>query len=171
MADSWQRAWVGTQKYVHSVTINSDTCVSLDVIESYTCHFFLYFPLWVILYFLIFFTEVLMNTKTETSDIKWTIFSRTKAEVCNPSFTVLSVFLTQTSWWMGIFGFQLFLCYFGYKRVHYMAGNWQNKGMARANVGFKVYWKQMLWYIPSTLELKSLAAHNFEYCSQKKTYL
>lgn len=49
-----------------------------------------------------------------------------------------------------------------------MAGNWQNKGNARVNVGFKVHWKQMLWYIPSTLELKLLAAHNFEYVCQKK---
>lgn len=69
-----------------------------------------------------------MNTKTETSDLKWTIFSTAKPEVHNPSFTMLSVLLTRTMWWLGIFGFQLFLCYFGYKRVPYTAGNWQNKG-------------------------------------------
>lgn len=49
-----------------------------------------------------------------------------------------------------------------------MAGNWQNKENARVNVGFKVYWKQMLWYIPSTLELKSLAAHNFQILEPEK---
>uniref|UniRef100_A0A672GU70 receptor protein-tyrosine kinase n=1 Tax=Salarias fasciatus TaxID=181472 RepID=A0A672GU70_SALFA len=32
------------------------------------------------------FSEVLMNTKTETSDLKWTIFSRAKPEVRNPGF-------------------------------------------------------------------------------------
>lgn len=37
-----------------------------------------------------------MNTKTETSDLKWTVFSRAKPEVRNPGFAVLSVFLTQT---------------------------------------------------------------------------
>ena len=63
-----------------------------------------------------------MNTKAETSDLKWTIFSHAKPEVCNPSSTMSSVFLTQTLWWLGILGFQLFLCYFGHKRVPYMAG-------------------------------------------------
>lgn len=29
-------------------------------------------------------SEVLMNTKTETSDLKWTIYSTSKPEVCNP---------------------------------------------------------------------------------------
>ncbi len=41
--------------------------------------------------FHLFFTEVLMNTKTETSDLKWTIFSNAKPEVRNPSLTKLSV--------------------------------------------------------------------------------
>lgn len=36
--------------------------------------------------FNMFLTEVLMNTKTETSDLKWTIFSTAKPEVRNPSF-------------------------------------------------------------------------------------
>lgn len=165
MTDTWQRAQWGLE--IYSLC---DICVSMYVIESYTYHFYIFCCERYYISF-IFSTEVLMNTKTETSDLKWTIFSRAKPEVCNPSFTMLSVFLTQTSWWLGIFGFQLFLCYFGYKRVHYMAGNWQNKGKARANVRFKVYWKQMLWYIPSTLELKSLAANNFELCSLKKAYL
>lgn len=90
-------------------------------------------------FYFIFFpsTEVLMNTKSETSDLKWTIFSRARPEVCNLSFSMLSVFLTQTSMVTGgIFGFQLCLCYFGYERVPYMAGNWQKKGNTRANVGF-----------------------------------
>lgn len=39
-----------------------------------------------------------MNTKTETSDLKWTIFSNAKTEVRNPSLTDLSVLLTQTLW-------------------------------------------------------------------------
>lgn len=46
-----------------------------------------------------------------------------------PAFTVSSVLLTRIVWRPGIFvGFQLFLCYFGYKRVPYTAANWQNKG-------------------------------------------
>lgn len=68
-----------------------------------------------------FLTEVLMNTKTETSDLKWTIYSTARPEVRNPGFTLLSVLLTRTVWRLGIFGFQLFLCYLGYKRVPYMA--------------------------------------------------
>lgn len=89
---------------------------------------FFYFLLTDVMFlFNLFLTEVLMNTKTETSDLKWTIFSTAKPEVRNPSFSMLSVLLTRTMWWLGIFGFQLFLCYFGYKRVPYIAGNWQNK--------------------------------------------
>lgn len=46
-----------------------------------------------------------------------------------PAFAVSSVLLTRIVWRPGIFvGFQLFLCYFGYKRVPYTAANWQNKG-------------------------------------------
>lgn len=119
----------------------------------------------------IFLTEVLMNTKTETSDLKWTIFSTAKPEVRNPSFTMLSVLLTRTVWWLGIFGFQLFLCYFGYKGVPYMAGNWQNKGRPEwvwdsKYIGSRCFdishqpWSWTHW-LPTS----------FEYCSQKTTYL
>lgn len=46
-----------------------------------------------------------------------------------PAFAVSSVLLTRIVWRPGIFvGFQLFLCYFGYKRVPYTAANWQIKG-------------------------------------------
>lgn len=60
---------------------------------------FLYFLLTDVMFlFNIFLTEVLMNTKTETSDLKWTIFSTAKPEVRNPRFTMLSVLLTRTTW-------------------------------------------------------------------------
>lgn len=51
-------------------------------------------PAMINIVFLICLTEVLMNTKTETSDLKWTIFSHAKPEVCNPGLTLFSVFLT-----------------------------------------------------------------------------
>lgn len=46
-----------------------------------------------------------------------------------PAFGVSSVLLTRIVCRPGIFvGFQLFLSYFGYKRVPYTSANWQNKG-------------------------------------------
>lgn len=74
-----------------------------------------------------------MNTKTETSDLKWTTFSLARPEVRNPSLRrVVCVTDTDRAATVGgfSFGFQLFLCYFGYKRAPYMAANWQNKSRA-----------------------------------------
>lgn len=67
---------------------------SLAVDESQMCHFLL-LVMCVVLFHL-FLTEVLMNTKTETADLKWTVFPNTKPEVSNSSRTMLSLLQTWT---------------------------------------------------------------------------
>lgn len=63
-----------------------------------------------------------MNTKTETSDLKWTTFSPARPEVRNASLRrVVCIADTDRAATAGgfSFGFQLFLCYFGYKSSLY----------------------------------------------------
>lgn len=145
--------------------------VSLNVNECQTCHF--YSSCWEISCpFLICFSQRSWWTLRQ----RLLIWNGPSSQPPNPryvipAFTMLSVLLTRTVWWLGIFGFQLFLCYFGYKGVPYMAGNWQNKGRPEwvwdsKYIGSRCFdishqpWSWAHWLHTS-----------FEHCSQKTTYL
>lgn len=133
--------------------------VSLNVNECQTCHF--YSSCWEISCpFLICFSQRSWWTLRQ----RLLIWNGPSSQPPNPryvipAFTMLSVLLTRTVWWLGIFGFQLFLCYFGYKGVPYMAGNWQNKGRPEWVWDSKYIGSRC--FDISTLKLNALAAHQF----------